>query len=297
MRRAVFLCAAIAAGCGGGGSSPGGGTPPVTPTPSQTAQGVVRDLGAQRYANDGKTPGPPIAGATVIVGSTRIAGATPPPTTPAGDARALTQADGSYSVVGFTAGSPTYIMVFAPAADPHIALHGRANLGSPQSLYLYAPTPSETAELAQVNSDRSSNGAGPVIFDEIAFETARAHADFMAANGYYQHCIPASNCVVVSGVSTTPPSSYAPQYASPNDLYNYLGGALQLPPAANSSENFVFNETSWSAADAWFMAEKGTASHGHFDNIVLPAHTWVGLGDNQSPKPPASFGLYLQEFY
>ncbi len=161
-------------------------------------------------------------------------------------------------------------------------------------LYLYAPTAEENAELAQINLDRSSNGAGPVIFDEIGFETARAHADFMAVNGYYAHCIPMSNCA--PGIGTAP-ATFPPQYASPDDLYNFLGGALQLAPASNVTENFVLNSPSWAAGDAYFMSEKGTANHGHYDNIVNPVHTWVGLGDNQSPKPPAGYGLYVQEFY
>ena len=294
--------AALAACGGGGGSSGGGGVPPTsTPTPTVAplaAQGSVRDLGAQRFAGDGGAAGAAIASATVVVGSTLIVGATPPPTLPSGDAKATTAADGTYTVTGYAAGSPTYVMVFPGTGDAHVSLHALAKLtsGAIRTLYLYAPSATETSELTQINTDRSSSGAGPVVFDEIAFETARAHADFMATNGYYQHCIPASDCVVVGGLPTTPPASYAPQYASPDDLYNYLNGALQLAPASNVTENFVANETSWSAADGFFMAEKAT-NGGHYANIVLPTHNWIGLGDNQSPKPPASFGLYIQEFY
>jgi hypothetical protein len=300
---ALSLAGALAAcGGGGGGSSGGGGVPATaTPTPTPTAtplvvQGSVRDLGTQRYAGDGGAAGAVITSATIVVGPTLIVGATPPPTLPSGDAKATTASDGSYTVTGYTAGSPTYVMVFPAAGDPHVSLHALAKIsgGAIRTLYLYAPSATETGELTQINADRSSNGAAPVVFDEIGFETARAHADFMAANGYYAHCIPMSNCAPGIG---TPPATFAPQYASPNDLYNYLGGALQLTPASNSTENIVANEASWSAADAWFMAEKGTPNHGHFDQIVFPSHNWVGLGDNQAPKPPASFGLYLQEFY
>ncbi|BDE06843.1 hypothetical protein WPS_21190 [Vulcanimicrobium alpinum] len=80
-----------------------------------TVQGSVRDLGAQRFAGDGNAAGPAIAGATVVVGPTLILGATPPPTLPAGDAQAVTAADGSYRVSGYAVGTPTYAMVFPPA--------------------------------------------------------------------------------------------------------------------------------------------------------------------------------------
>jgi len=296
----LSLAATLAACGGGGGGSAsipaGGGGATPTPTPTLSAQGSVRDLGLQRYSGDGAAPGSAIAGATVVVGSTLIVGATAPPMLPAGDAQSTTAADGSYTVTGASATGPTYVMVFPPTGDSHVSLHGLARVtgGAIRSLYLYAPNASETAELTQVDSDRTSNGAGPVIFDEIAFETARAHADFMATSGYYAHCIPMSNCAAGVGM---PPTSYPPRYASPDDLYNYLGGAVQLAPGANYTENFVVNETSWGAADAWFMAEKGTSSHSHYDQIVYPTHNWVGLGDNQSPKPPGAFGLYVQEFY
>lgn len=295
---ATFAAATVAAlaACGGGSSNAAG--PPSTTTPSASpttsAQGVVRDLGAQRYANDGNAAGAPIAGATVVVGPTLVDGATPPATYPTGDAHTTTQSDGSYTLAGFATGTPTYAIVLPPVGDPHVASHALAKLGVTQTLYLYAPSTAETAELTQINLDRSNNAAGPVLFDEIAFETARAHADFMATNGYYAHCIPMSNCAPGVGI---PPTSFPPQYASPDDLYNFLGGALQLAPAANHTENFAFNVTTWSVADGLFMAEKGTADQSHFDNIVFPTHSWVGLGGNPSPQPPAAFGLFLQEFY
>jgi hypothetical protein len=275
--------------------------PIATPTPSPTTlpltvQGTVRDLGSQRYAADGGSPGAAIAGATVVVGPTLVVDATAPPRLPAGDAQSVTTGDGSYAVTGYAAGSPTYVMVFPAAGDAHVPSHALATItnGQMRPVYLYAPSATEKAELAQINADRTSNGVGAVAFDEIALETARAHADFMATNGYYAHCIPMSNCAPGIG---TPPTVFPAQYASPNDLYNFLGGALRLTPGANYTENIAGNAGSWSAADAFFMSEKGTSNTGHYDQIVYPAHNWVGIGDNQSPKPPASFGLYVQEFY
>jgi hypothetical protein len=287
----------------------------------------VRDLGAQRYADDGYPAGAPIAGATVVVGPRLVVGASVPSTLPRGDVAAVTGADGSYEITGYDGRGTTYVMVFPPAGDTHIALHARAAVVNERirSLYLYAPSPVESAELALIGADRASNGAGPLVPDEIAFETARAHADFMAVNAYYQHCIPATRCDAVAAFPLTPPSSFAPRYVAPNDLYLALGGALDLAPGSNWTENFYVGwpsgnaaYASWPAADAWFMAEKCNLTHScphgpvaggyvkHYTNIVDRAHTWVGLGDNPSARPTTAdgkavrapvFADFIQEFY
>ncbi len=306
--------AAMLAACGGGGGSgnalpggsPGSGTPSPSPSPTPTlsASGVVRDLGTHRYTGDNGTDGPAIAGSTVVVGPTLIVGATPPPTLPVGDAAATTAADGSYTVNGYGASPTTYVMVFPSSSDTsHVSLHGLAKItnNAIRRLYLYAPNAVDQTELSQINADRAANGASTVIFDELAIETARAHADFMGVNGYYNHCIPASNCYVAPGIPTTPPALYASQYASPNDLYDYFGGAVVLPPNQNWTENWAGGYTSWSLADAAFMAEKGQPNAEHFSNIVDPNHRWVGVGNDPNglsagggPGPVAD---YLQEFY
>jgi hypothetical protein len=292
-----------------------------------SARGVVSDLGAQRYAGDGNAPGAPIAGATVVVGPRLIVGGVAPAAVPRGDVAATTGADGTYEVAGYDARGTTYVMVFPPAGDRHVSLHARAGVADERirALYLYAPSPAETAELALIAADRASNGAGPLVPDEIAFETARARADFMAANAYYQHCIPAARCDAVATFPSTPPPSYTARYATPNDLYLALGGALDIAPGANWTENFYVGWPpgnaaygSWPAADAWFMAEKcnltascprGPVAGGyvkHFKNIVDPAHTWVGLGDNPNARPTSAdgkpvrapaFADFIQEFY
>lgn len=319
----AVLLIGLAAACGGGGSSsnPGGGfipttpaptpvgsaTPTPTPTPPTIAsQGTVHDLGAQRFSGDGQAAGAAIAGATVIVGPTLVVGATPPPTTPSGDSATVTASDGSYKIGNYTTTGTTYVMVFPASGDTaHISLHALAKVSNGQirPLYLHSLTAAEQTELAQINSDRSANGASSVVPDEIAFETARAHADFMAQNGYYQHCIPAAACYTVTSVPTTPPASYAPQYVSPDDLYDFMNGAIQLPTLQNQTENWIALVPNWSTADASFMAEKGGSGYaGHYSNIVDPAHRWVGLGDNQNGVAPANTGggtwnVWIQEFY
>ncbi len=289
--------------------------------------GVVRDLGAQRYADDGNAAGAPIAGATVIVGPRLIVGAIPPARVPSGDAAATTGADGSYEISGYDGRGSTYVMVFTPLDDLHVTLHARANVADERirTLYLYAPSPAEIAELRLLDDDRTANGAGPVVPDETAFETARARADFMAANAYYQHCIPAARCDVVAMFPSVPPPSYPPRYATPNDVYLALGGALDIAPGANWTENFYVGwppsnaaYASWPAAEAMFMAEKcnvtrscpnGPVAGGyvkHYTNIVNRAHTWVGLGNNANARPTTADGKavrapvwtdFVQEFY
>jgi hypothetical protein len=294
----------------------------------QTVSGAVRDLGAQRYAADGGVPGDPIAGATVIIGNVLVLGVTVPSAIPRGDIAATTGADGTYTVSGYDRRGTTYVMVFPPAADGHLSLHGRADItdGKMRPLYLYQPSAVEQAELSRINSDREETIARLLIPDEIAFETARAHADFMATNAYYQHCIPAASCFVVPTFATSSPAQFAPRYSSPNDLYTALGGALDVAAHANWSENFYVawpasnvSTASWQAADAWFMAEKcnldkscpngpivgGITSH--YENIVNQRHIWVGLGDNAAGRPSTIDGAYsvripafadfIQEFY
>lgn len=302
---------------------------PVSPVSARTyaAHGVVQDLGGQRFAGDGGAAGAPIAGATVVVGPRLIVGATPPPALPRGDVAAMTAPDGTYAVAGYDGRRTTYVMVFPPPGDAHVSLHARAAVADEgiRTLYLYAPAAAEIGELALISADRAANGAGQLVPDEIAFETARAHADFMAANGYYQHCIPAMRCDAVAAFPAEPPPSYLPRVASPNDLYTALGGALELAPNANWTENFYVgwpsgnaSYASWPAADRWFMAEKcnltATCPNGpvaggyvnHYENIVDPAHTWVGLGDNPNGRPALAagndprikaFADFIQEFY
>ena len=147
----------------------------------------------------------------------------------------------------------------------------------------------------------------------------------MAADAYYQHCITAMRCDAVATFPSAPPTSYAPRYATPNDLYLALGGALEIAPGANWTENFYVAwppsnaaYASWPAAEAWFMAEKcnltrscpnGPVANGyvkHYTNIVDPAHTWVGLGNNANARPATADGKavrapvwtdFIQEFY
>lgn len=317
--RIVAPCLIISflSACGGGGGSPAfpsgpsGGVSTPTSISTLNATGSVLDLGAQRYAGDGGTPGAAIDGATVVVGPTLINGATPPPSLPSGDALATTSASGVFTVSGFSGTGTTYVEVFPASGDSHVSLHALANIsaGSIRKLFLYAPNATEIAELAQINSDRTTNGANPVIFDEIAIETARASADFKATNGYYQHCVPASLCVVTTSYPTTAPASFAAQYVSPDDLYSYLQGAVRQVAASNATENFVPGPPgiTWAQADATFMAEKTSSPQGlHYLNIVNGSHTWTGIGSNTNGVPVLvngastgypTFTVYTQEFY
>jgi hypothetical protein len=319
--RSLTIAAIVAAAGAHAGCGPG---VPV----SASVSGVVRDLGAQQYGGDGNAAGGPIRGATVVIGPALIAGATPPPVLPAGDARATTAADGSFTVRRFAPGATLYVMVFPSAGDEHISLHAIANVTRERvrPLFLYRPSTAERVELALINDDRASDGAPPLIPDEIAFETARASTAFKAKNGYYQHCIPASRCTVLAIFPTNAPPTYGLQYASPNDLYNALGGALRQTPGQNDTENYYvglpaadLTIASWPVAQAAFMAEKcnlerscrgGPVNGGvtsHYLNIVNRMHRWVGLGSHSDgirvpvggrPTPSTvRFGVYVQEFY
>lgn len=108
--------------------------------------------------------------------------------------------------------------------------------------------PSCAAWLAQVNADRSGNGAGSVAFDEAAIETARQHAADMLAQGYFAD-------------DDTSGTSWYARYAQK--------GGVGL-----DDSNIGLN-TSWQNIESSMMAE-GTGGP-HHDNIVDPRHQWVGL--------------------
>ena len=107
-------------------------------------------------------------------------------------------------------------------------------------------------------------------------------------------------------------------------MYDYLEGAIALPPAQNTTENFYVgypatNPTyaSWPAADSRFMQEKCNVQNNcpgsiavnggqtdHYLNIVNTAHTWFGFGSSSNGASvllngvaTGTLGLYLQEFY
>jgi hypothetical protein len=216
---ALFMLPALTACGGGGGSPPPTSAPTAVPTHSPvlaSATGKVLDLGNQPTqpisANGGTTAslyspapyGPPIAGASVVVGPVLITGATPPPSLPTGDVIAKTAADGTYAVAGFDASQHDYVMVFPASGDTHVPLHEDANVGSGQIRPLYLttlgnvnldptfPTPNdnELGLLNELNSLRASSRLQQLTPDEALVEAARYWLIFTRANNYFDYCIP-----------------------------------------------------------------------------------------------------------
>jgi uncharacterized protein YkwD len=320
--RIAVACAIVAiAGCSGGG---GGSSSPVpvtapTPTPSPipsatpvtvTAKGVVDDLpydgtpAAPGYSvlASGATasPGQPIVGADVYVGSALVLGANAPATVPSYASHATTGSDGSFAIPGLAPG--TYALtIFAPA--PHVAvLHQNIAVatGNAQGAYLMTvPSASEAAWFAQETLDRQLYDAAPLALDESALEAGRYWANFMATNGYFAHCIPASSCD--SGDTTAPPASYGPQDVNPEDRFLYFHGYA----TASEGENIAAAYATWEDADAAFMSEAANCpsgspascafsdTTGHFLNIVDTQYVWAGFGIAISPGGTA---YYDEEF-
>jgi uncharacterized protein YkwD len=292
---------ALAACSGGGGSSPvptqtkPSASPAASATPvTYTASGAVYDLpDSGTSAQPGYSvlpggvaaaPGAAIAGADVYVGSALVLGAVAPTTVPTFVSHATTAADGSFAIPGLAAGLYA-LTIFAPA--PHVVvLHRDLVVGpgaTPGAFLMATLTPSEMGWYGQETVDRGNYGASPLVLDEAALEAARYWADFMAANSYFAHCIPAKMCETGSTAQT--PAVYGPQDVDPAHRFAYFHGFN----GAGEGENIAAGYGSWSAADAAFMAESANCpsgqptnctfsdSTGHFLNIVNTQYVWSAV--------------------
>ena len=223
----------------------------------------------------------------MIVGPTLILGATPPPTLPAGDVQATTDASGNYSVTIAAApvapdASPDalfvipgqnlsgvtppargyYISVFASGVDGKSAntplpVHAfsaiTANALATQRVT--TSTTDEAANLAYLNAARvKANPSAPVlIFDEIAQEVAREHVQDEAAKGYSCH---------YDTANVGPESRYLRGFGlgSEDENWGVSGGSAQ---SAYSS-----------IVDLFISEGPGGA---HYDNIVSATRLWAGV--------------------
>jgi hypothetical protein len=213
--------------------------------------------------------GAPISGATVVIGSTLILGATPPPAVPAGDVSATTRADGTYTISPAPAGSP-FVHVFAGAhAVLHAQLAAPAAGGAFADVKVTTPTADELAELNDpsvgLNTVRAQAGVGAVVFDEYALEAARAWTSWEMAHGvlgFNDPSVPAGSVnsslfyeyVLRGGLESIT--------ASPTAFGNLAGGAPNAPGTA---------------AMQAFLTEKSTNGP-HYQNLVNPTGRWVGFG-------------------
>jgi uncharacterized protein YkwD len=236
----------------------------------------------------------PLVGAMVIIGPVPIVGATAPATLPTGDVSATTNASGAFSasvsvapaapatsepflipadnLTGFTPpATGYYIQVFGASADGQTAgtllpLHRFVASGTSIALHVSTISAAEAGALVAVNSDRATNGAGALTFDEQAEEAARLHANDMAAQGYLCHYDthnvgPASRYLQAGAIGLT-------------------GESLEDDIAANATVAFQ-------VAESTFMAEKTQSPPGsHYTNNVDVAHLWAGL----AAVPSAVFG-------
>lgn len=282
-----------------------------TPAPLAAVSGRVMDLssydpdvrrnggpGWSVLPNGSGAPGvAPVAGAVVVVGPYPIDGATAPPVLPPGDARAVSDAAGRFSLsvargqAGVVyPGEIFWLDVFPNASDPRhrAAIHRTIPLAAgtnvlPQDLTLLAAvTPDEDAYLRGLNADRAAFGAAPLVLDETMLESARYWAHFMATTGYFAHCIPAASCT--PGATATPPPSYGVQDLTPATRDAYFHDTF-----GTDGENIAAGFATWQAAEAAMMAERancpGGSSRGcplnertaHFLNIVDRAYDWAGV--------------------
>jgi uncharacterized protein YkwD len=263
-------------------------SPSVAPSSSPSASigalsGTVVSIPQGTYGASA-SPQTPISGATVVVGSAPVLGATAPPSAPAGDVIGTTNASGVFSVTPtqgtaaptsaapfvypvanvFNVTPPAsgyYVSVFAPGVDGKSAnepmpYHGFLAVasGSVGTIRVTTASTTESAFLADVNAFRASQSSQSLTFDELTEEAARLHAtDEATMPVYYCH--------------------YDRLDAGPSTRYLRLGGL------GSDAENLAgisgLSSTAYISADQSFESEGATGEH--YQNLVDPTHTWAGL--------------------
>jgi uncharacterized protein YkwD len=216
-------------------------TPSPTPIASVPVSGSVVDLpydGTSAHpgysvlpSGAAAAPGAPIAGAAVYVGPTVLGGAVAPSTVPTGFQLATTSASGAFSLPTVPIGHLA-ITIFAPA--PHVTVvHQDLIVAAPSTAagtyFMTVPSASENGWFAQENADRATFSVASTVLDESVVEAGRYWAQFMQANDYFAHCIPASLCV--TGDTTPPPASYGPQDVDPQHRFESTGHFLNIVDA------------------------------------------------------------------
>ncbi|TAM73287.1 hypothetical protein EPN44_14245 [bacterium] len=274
MRQSVLAVAFLAAtaaltACGGGGGggstlppaigAPGGGTG-ASPTPTPTAAPTATPRPVTQSVMRGQvvdSSGAPVSGATVLVVPLENLGVN---TTPQAIASTTTASDGSFTTPTFSTAGHTTVgqsgvletMGLVVVTQGYASLHAYFPVGAgtytiTQPLPITQPTSTEQQWLTQVNADRATVGAQPLIFDDYALLAARWKAQDMATHAYCSH-------------TTDPTGAY----------YITFPGAI-----AGTNENLGCLST-WQLAEQAFMAE--APSGGHYLNLTNTANIWVGLG-------------------
>ena len=167
--------------------------PTVAPSPTSSATPASVGLSGKVLDRDNDRP---LDHAVVVIADEMYATDTPPASVSHGGV-AVTTSDGSFHLTGIAAG--TYpVEVYAPG---HIAIHEELTItDSNATLPAFHASHLTTEEqnwLNQLNRDRASWGAPPLIADEAVVEAARMRAATMADNGVFSHeCLPhQKNCL------------------------------------------------------------------------------------------------------
>lgn len=254
-------------------------SPGATPSPIPTgyfAQGTVRDFDTNAA----------IGGATVVIAPPVYAGATPPPGV---TTTATTAADGSFTINPLVAGS-NYIEVFRPG---FATLHRKLNITSFNNqlgtLSITFLTSDQNNWLAQLNADRATWSASPVVFDEILVEGARHYAGYMAATGWNSSTCPSSDASCQSAVQFE---------TAQGGTYTATGSNVdgEAPPST------------WLSAEQRFMAEAArcpapvnpatcpVSAAPDFLNIINPSFIWTGLAESPNGKGSSLINPFLDYY-
>ena len=203
--------------------------------------------------------------------SVRIVGA------PAEGARVVSLGEGAF---GISAPSGTLLAVDVSAPGYATATVGIVTSAEePSRIRLSRISPEISRWLRQVNADRATAGAPPIVLDETLIEAARAHAGEMAVRGYISH--------------------YDTRGFSPSDRCALAGAQM-------CSENLAWGHPDALSAEAAFFGERTQCaqscppSAGHYVNLISRADiaglaiTTGALHDHGIGAPVGRF--YDQEF-
>jgi hypothetical protein len=203
--------------------------------------------------------GAPIAGATATVDS---AGATLP---------CLTLATGVHPLLVTATGYAAY--------NGAIQVPGGA---MSRTVSLFPMTPSLTAWLALVNTDRAANGAGPVQIDSGLMISGWNHVVDMGKQGYFAHFdtngfAPTTRSVLLGSMMMGVENAAAGQKTYADAETSFMGEKSALP-----------NQTASDCKNNYNLA-------GHYCDLITVSHNWIGFGLAKVPGSKYS-EYYTQEF-
>jgi uncharacterized protein YkwD len=136
----------------------------------------------------------------------------------------------------------------------------------PQTVQPAQPTAMETGVLGLLNVERAKHHLQPVQMDPYLVQLARLKGQDMVANNYYGH--------------------FSPTYG-----YSYNLLSRYHIPFKRSSENLTVAGSALGAHTSWLGSEP------HYEKMLKPYWTHVGIGFVRRPGASLAYGYYVIELF